>query len=161
MIKYKLIEHERVEDAPFVGALISAVNCSVNCPKCFNQHLKEMPTQVATEHTLIASIVSNPFNQGIILGGLEWSEQPEELMLLVKVALKSNLKVMIYTGLTYEQFIKRVPEILFEKGVVYLKTGKFDEKQTQGAYFSFGVWLASANQRIINLSSLGKVSISA
>jgi recombinational DNA repair protein RecR len=35
-INYKLIESERVEDAPFMGALISACDCKYNCPNCLN-----------------------------------------------------------------------------------------------------------------------------
>ena len=43
IIKTKGIVHERVEDAPFMGALISAVDCNLNCKGCFNQHLKSLP----------------------------------------------------------------------------------------------------------------------
>ena len=40
IINYKTIVNERTEDAPFIGALISAIDCKFNCKKCFNQDIK-------------------------------------------------------------------------------------------------------------------------
>jgi pyruvate-formate lyase-activating enzyme len=98
-IKYKQIEHERVEDAPFIGALICAVDCNINCPDCFNQHLKQYPTIEKSANEIINEVKSNPFNKGIILAGLEWTLQPEEMRELIYLAQENNLKVMLYTGL--------------------------------------------------------------
>lgn len=97
-IHYKKIEHERLEDAPFVGALISAVDCKLNCKGCFNRDWKKEPTYTATAEDIIKSVKSNPFNEGIILAGLEWSMQPLELVELCKVASENALQVIIYTG---------------------------------------------------------------
>lgn len=97
-IRYKFIEHERTEDAPFVGALISAVGCKFKCKGCFNRDLKKMETKKATATEIIEEVLSNPFNQGIILAGLEWSEQPTELVELCEVASSKGLQIMIYTG---------------------------------------------------------------
>lgn len=97
-IRYKFIQDERTEDAPFVGALISAIGCKNKCKGCFNRHLKTYPTLKNTAEEIIEMVKSNPFNEGIILGGLEWSEQPIELIELCKVASENGLKVMIYTG---------------------------------------------------------------
>jgi len=103
-IRYKTIEHERTEDAPFIGALISAIGCKMKCKGCFHKDLKKAPTLKATEQEIIVSVLSNPINEGIILAGLEWSEQPLELLALVGEAAKNNLKIMIYTGLDLFNF---------------------------------------------------------
>lgn len=103
-IRYKVIEHERTEDAPFVGALISAIGCSLKCRGCFNKGLKKEQTIEKDVKDVIDEILSNPFNDGIIFGGLEWSEQPLELINLIEEASKVGLKIMIYTGHTLTDF---------------------------------------------------------
>jgi pyruvate-formate lyase-activating enzyme len=100
IIRYKMMEHERFEDAPFIGCLISAIDCHINCKNCFNQHLKTYPTLTKDSKSIIEEIKSNPFENGIILGGLEWTEQPEEMLDLIESALNENLKVILYTGLS-------------------------------------------------------------
>lgn len=107
-IKYKFIEHTRVEDAPFVGALIVAPSCKMKCKNCFNKDLKKLDNKVGTAESIIAEVKSNPFNEGIVLAGLEWSESPRELIALVEEAHKKNLKIMIYTGLEIEDFHEKI-----------------------------------------------------
>lgn len=97
-ISYKSITHERKEDAPFVGALICAKGCSRKCKGCFNKSLKKEPNIVKSAEDIVAEIKSNPFNDGVIFAGLEWSEQPQELIELASVASKAGLQIMIYTG---------------------------------------------------------------
>lgn len=148
LIRYKAIEHERMEDAPFIGALISAIDCHIGCKNCFNQHLKDRPTLLKTAEALIAEVRSNPFNEGLILAGLEWSEQPEELVELVAEALKSKLEVIVYTGLDLEVFLKRVPALLDLEGDIYIKHGAYIPEQASCDYANHKVKLASSNQRI-------------
>lgn len=105
-IRIKGIVHERVEDAPFIGALISAIDCNLNCKGCFNQHIKELETIEMDSEEILNKVLENPFNEGIILAGLEWSLQEEELRELVSLARKKGLKVMIYSGLSEEELKK-------------------------------------------------------
>lgn len=146
-VRYKLIEHERVEDAPFVGALISAIGCSINCPNCFNQHLKKYPTREASIQEIIKEVKGNFFNQGIILAGLEWTEQPEEMKGLIEEALRNNMEVMIYSGLSEDNFIEKFPGI-WNNQQIYIKTGGFKKEDSNEHYYSEGVKLASSNQRV-------------
>lgn len=150
MVRYKLIEHERVEDAPFIGALVSAISCQLGCEGCFNQPLKSLPTQISSAEAIVDTILSNPFNEGIVLGGLEWSEQPKELVRLVEAALQKHLKVMIYTGYSLKMFFNRVPELLDIEGALYIKYGKYDASKSDPNYYRYGVQLASKNQGILN-----------
>lgn len=97
-IRFKSITHERTEDAPFIGALISAVDCKFKCTGCCNKDWKKEPTFKLSAEEIIEKIISNPLNQGIIFGGLEWSLQAVELLELSKLASQNGLQVMIYTG---------------------------------------------------------------
>lgn len=147
MIRYKVIEQERVEDAPFLGALISAVDCKFHCKGCFNQHLKDLPTLESTSQEIISEVKANPFNEGIILGGLEWTLQPNEMKELVKCAVENNLQVMIYTGLEEKEFISRFPDIV--RYPVYVKYGQYREEMKTENNIQYDVQLASANQYIV------------
>ena len=115
IIKYKYIEHERTEDAPFVGALIVAPSCRLKCKNCFNRDLKKLEDRKQTAEQIIDEVRGNPFNQGIILAGLEWSESPKELIELVKVASESGLQIMIYTGLEIREFHERIGRACADK----------------------------------------------
>ena len=145
-IRYKLIEHERFEDAPFVGCLISSIDCSLNCKNCFNQHLKQYQTIIKDSKDIINEIINNPFNEGIILGGLEWTEQFEELIELINLSLQQGLKVMLYTGLEEKEFKERFPQIYNQK--IYIKFGRYDESKKNNNN-QWGVNLSTTNQKIM------------
>lgn len=141
-IRYKAIEHERVEDSPFMGAVISAIDCKFNCKNCFNQSIKLLPMQIKEEEEIINEIKSNPFNQGIIFGGLEWTLQMTELVRLARLAKKNNLQTMLYTGLSF--FSDR--DIL--QFLDYIKCGRYEEELKTINHIEYGVILASSNQHI-------------
>lgn len=145
-INYKLIEHERVEDAPFVGALISACDCKFNCKNCFNQHIKELPTISDTPQNIIREIKANAFNKGIIFAGLEWTLQIEECLCLAKLAKQEGLQTMIYTGNNNNETLRRLEETeVFD----YIKCGRYVEGLKSTNHIEYGVVLASSNQHIL------------
>ena len=148
-IAIKGIFHERTEDAPFVGALISAIDCNINCDGCFNQYLKKMPTIYMTEDEIINEVLTNKFNKGIILAGLEWSLQPEEMLLIIDKAMENNLEVIVYTGLYIKTLYKKIPEI--KKKPIYVKHGKYNHN-LKGDVFCHGVKLPSTNQNIVKIN---------
>lgn len=112
-IRFKGIQDEITEDAPFVGARISANGCKFNCFGCFNRGLLvSMPEVKLSAEEIIAIVKRNPFNQGIILAGGEWSEQAVDMLEIIEVAVANNLQVMIYTGCVLEQFHARVGKAL-------------------------------------------------
>lgn len=123
LIRYKYIEDERTEDAPFIGALICAVGCEFNCKNCFNQEWRNSETLTQNPERIIIGIKSNPFNEGIIFSGLEWTNQPEELRTLLRLAKYYGLKTCLHTGL---DSIKQVEEILDFKFLDFLKIGKYN-----------------------------------
>lgn len=146
MINYKLIEHERCEDAPFVGALIAACDCRFDCPNCFNQHLKKLPTISKTSEDIIKEIKSNVFNKGIIFAGLEWTLQTDECIYLAKIAKDNELQTMLYTGYAFKQPIikKLIESDVFD----YIKCGQYVEKLKSANHIEYGVVLSSSNQHI-------------
>ena len=146
LIHYKGIIHERAEDAPFMGALIIATSCSNGCKDCFNQYLKTAKTYVNTADGIITEVKQNAFNDGIILGGLERSEQPEEAIELIRCATANGLAVMLYTGLTEEGLYHRIPREDLVGCLV--KFGAYDNTCLSDNYSSLGVKLASTNQYV-------------
>ena len=167
-IRYKAIEHERTEDSPFVGAVISAIDCWENCSNCFNQHLKSQKTLEADANEIIAIVKSNPLNQGIILAGLEWTLQPNDMLVLLYMAKQAGLKTMLYTSMTGNEFLRwfnlemkvyathiavRKPDIklLLSECLDYIKFGPYDESKKSENYSSYGVNLASINQYIMEV----------
>jgi organic radical activating enzyme len=148
-IRYKGIEHGIVTDAPFIGARICAIGCQKHCPGCFNQHLIDIPYAEAYPEDIIAEIKKKPLNRGIIFGGLEWTEQPDELCVLINLALRRELKVMIYTHKSITDFTRDFPELVGQP--ILVKCGEY-VASLQGYYVSkYDVHLASGNQKIYNL----------
>lgn len=148
LLHYKGIEEERFQDAPFIGALVLSTDCHKNCPGCFNQYLRAQKSFRDTAEGIILNVMYNPLHQGIILGGLEWTEQPEDMLCLIDKALKYDLKVMLYTHHTLEWLLEEFP-ILNHSGI-YVKTGEY--QRGEESHQDNGVWLASSNQVITHLA---------
>lgn len=149
-----MIEHERVEDAPFIGGLVCAVSCNIGCKGCFNEPLKKSNTLIASPKAVLDEVEGNPFNEGLILAGLEWSNQPEELIALVEEAVLREMPVIIYTGYAFEVFEMKVPGIKNIKGDILIKHGPYDQRFESDDHYIYGVKLATSNQRIDTLESL-------
>lgn len=145
-IHYKGIVFERIEDAPFMGALIIANNCLRGCKGCFNQHLKTVEPIIETAKTIIQKVKKDSFNKGVILGGLEWTYQPKEAQLLITEALKNNLQVILYTYMREEDFKNKFKELY--DNPIYFKFGEYIEGQQP--HMDKGVQLASNNQHIVD-----------
>lgn len=146
LIRYKTIEHERTEDAPFMGALISAIDCRFDCPHCFNQNVKKIKTQLDTIENIIKEIKNNIFNEGIIFGGLEWTLQKEECLALASAASSSGLKTILYTGHDFED--NELKDFINSGFFDYIKCGRFIEEKRAYNNYEYGVLLASTNQKI-------------
>lgn len=129
-----------------MGALIIGKSCSNNCRNCFNQHLKDTPNLLKYADEIVAEVKQNHFNDGLILAGLEWSEQPDDTIALIDCALHENLQVILYTGLTEQELFNRIPKEYLVG--IYIKFGAYDETKTSSTYYSEGVKLASTNQYI-------------
>ncbi|NLE03473.1 MAG: radical SAM protein [Crenarchaeota archaeon] len=145
IIRFKTIENER-KDAPFIGALISAVWCNFNCKDCINEHLKDNTYQEMDSYDIIEYIKRNPFNKGIILGGLEWTLQYSEMHELVKKAKEHELQTMVYTGLDFNTFQSKYNDVLVLTD--YIKCGRYIEDFITNDNWQYGIKLATSNQKI-------------
>ena len=141
-VRHKGIEHTVYGEAPFLAARICAIGCSRGCRGCHNEHLKN-DVEIVKEDVkeLVEQVKGNLFNQGIILGGLEWTEQVEEMQALIIACQVAGLEVMVYTGMTEEQF--KELEVV---GEFWVKYGSYQEGSQP--HEMFGVKLASSNQII-------------
>ena len=147
LIAFKGIEEERLQDAPFVGALLLANDCHKCCPGCFNQYLRNKPVIRMSAKMIIQAVLENPFHQGIILGGLEWTEQPLDMIELITEAKRYEMQVMLYTHYTKKMFLYNFP--MLKGSGIYVKFGEF--KIGEESHVSMGVSLASNNQYIEKL----------
>lgn len=148
MINHKGIEHNVYGEAPFVGARICAMSCHKGCVGCQHDYLKgnEVVWYTQTAEEIVGVVHGNLFNQGLILGGLEWTEQPEQMVELVQVAMVSGLEVIVYTHKSEHEMRERFGKDL--RGA-YIKVGEYRAELSW--VDSFGVRLASSNQSIILL----------
>lgn len=113
-IRIKGIEHGVEGVAPFTGAVVQSVGCKMKCKGCSTRHLKKEKTLKVEAEDIVNEILSNSANQGIILSGLEWSEQPMELLELAKVSAKHDLIIMIYTGCDILEFYDRIGRAIYQ-----------------------------------------------
>lgn len=150
LIEYRGIVHEVMGDAPFIGAIVIAPYCNIGCKGCHNQHLLSVPIQHNTATEILDIIQANKFNDGIILSGLEWTFTPDAMESLVREAVGRKMKVMIYTGLDRNTFVRKLPNLCtyLRNNPVWVKFGAYDQGKRAKQYVSCGITLASRNQYV-------------
>lgn len=146
MVMHKGLIHNIVNDAPFIGALLVAPSCSHDCPGCINNHLKNSEAQISDLVDILLDITNDPFDEGIILAGLEWTESPDDMQQLILSALTWGLKVMLYTHMTEDEFKEKFPIIY--KLPIWVKFGEYDATKLVDDNIQYGVKLATSNQYI-------------
>lgn len=150
LIHHRGIHHDRF-DTPFgVGTLVWAKDCHHHCPDCFHQDRFDLPILEEESKDIVAKINDNPFSVGIIFGGFEWTEQYDELLDLIEESRKNNLEIILYTHYTIEDILVHYSELLKYKGM-YIKCGEYDNTLLSATHSSYGVPLASINQRIYQI----------
>lgn len=96
-----------------------------------------MPTHIDSSENIINKIKSNPFNQGVIFSGLEWTLQIDELNEMCAQAKKKDLKTILFIGNQLENIKKLKLNInnldFFSKGDLIdlraAETIKFNRKE--------------------------------
>jgi len=146
-ITFKGIIHNVLNDAPFIGAILIANTCHRGCTGCINEYLKDDATLYEMTATkIIDEVKKNGLNEGIILSGLEWSEQPNDFFDIVLVALNRDLKIMVYTYLEENEFTYLFPSLV--RHPIFIKFGAYLPDLLCDSHFSHGVKLATTNQYI-------------
>ena len=137
-------------DQPYNSMHIIVPYCYNGCMGCQNAHLKEGELKEFTPEELAEEFKSNPFWEGVTLGGLEphfckphWWKEFERFLELGEVE-----KLTIYTAMT--------EPLMHFSGVeeVYWKLGGYD-RHGESYEVSVGDWkitLASKNQKFIKIT---------
>lgn len=115
MVEYKTITHGVTDVAPFVGAVICAVDCKLKCKGCNTRSFKKLPTKKTLAIDVFFEVASHKENEGIILGGLEWTHQIEDMLVLLELASELDLKIMVQTGLDVLDFFQTIGISRYEK----------------------------------------------
>lgn len=144
--KHRGFESGVTSDAPFIGLRISALDCHMNCPGCHNQHLKTRPI-LESNTKAVLNMLEATINEGVILGGLEWTNQPTEMLNIIEDVTAAGHLVMLYTGLDRDHFKKVFPQLWGVPGV-WVKYGTYDSARDGRYEETFDVHLASDNQHI-------------
>ena len=135
-------------DTPFgVGTLIWAKDCHKHCDGCFHQDRFDMPIIEEDSEEILDKILTNSFTRGIVYGGFEWTEQYDELLYLLSTSIDRGLENIVYTHHTVDDIVHNYKELLQYKRI-YIKCGEYDNTLLSATYQSYGVPLASTNQRI-------------
>lgn len=143
---------------------IAFPKCSFKCDKengvqlCQNCSLAHDPDIEVSNLSVIERYLSNPFTHGVVIGGLEPFDTPEQLLSFVKAFREQTSEpIVIYTGYTeYEietgnfynndyETNKNIWETIKDYGVI-VKFGRFRPNQEKHYDEVLGVYLASDNQ---------------
>lgn len=146
IIRHRGLYHDRL-DAPFIGSLLFAVDCHHGCKGCCHSDRHNTTVYEATAESIVQEIEDYGFSEGIIFGGFEWTEQPEELLELVRIARLRGLQVILYTHHTESELKVLLPRLYEYKGI-YVKYGEYVESLKTEDNHQYGVPLASENQYI-------------
>jgi hypothetical protein len=146
VIKYKGLVCDSKDHPDGVAILIVAPSCTYGCKKCINQHLKKGKYHIISCTDLINKIKRVSVGNCIVLGGLEWTEDKENLLSILDVLTKENMNIILYTHWDEVELKKLAPEIY--KYDIWVKYGKYDINYKSDNYISNGVQLATTNQYI-------------
>jgi len=141
------VKRNVTKDAPFIGAIIIAPDCWKDCSGCFHQHLRDKPTYKVGLEGLIKSVKDSIIDEGIILAGLEWTYNSEDMKALINKSIEQDLEVMLYTYNSEEEFKEKLPEI-YQKDI-WFKFGEYKEKLADEQYKSKEIELPTTNQYIV------------
>lgn len=143
-MRYKGIVRDSKDHPDGLATLLVADDCTRNCKACINQHLKSQESIVDEPTALIDAVIGTSLNNCVVLGGLEWTEQEQDLYDLLEVCRDRRVNAILYTHWSEEQLKQRFPR-LFQYDI-WIKFGEHDPEQK--SYTSHGIPLSSANQYI-------------
>jgi hypothetical protein len=146
-MRYKGIIYDNKDHPLGLGTLIIADNCTHDCKCCINRGIITKPSFSHDYRSILTNIFKKTINKYIILGGLEWTEQIEDVYNILELCTDLKSPPILYTHWPEEEFAKKFPK-LFQYHGFYIKFGEYLEKFKSNKYFSHGIPLASTNQYI-------------
>lgn len=102
------IVRESIVDGPGVRFTVFTQGCPHNCPGCHNPatHSYEGGKMVSIDR-IITEFAKNPYLTGMTISGGEPLEQVPALLELVTKVKELGKDLVIFTGYTFEQLLKR------------------------------------------------------
>jgi anaerobic ribonucleoside-triphosphate reductase activating protein len=96
------IHHDSFVNGPGSHSVIHFQGCNLKCFGCFNQELQSEDEKfLMTPEEILNSInKQNPQPSGIVISGGEPLLQPEGVRELLKFIMKTDYRVILYTGFT-------------------------------------------------------------
>ena len=135
-------------DQPYNSMLVIAPYCHTRCPDCHNKHLRSGELKEFTPLGLAEIFLSNPFWEGVTLGGLEgmdgsehWWKDFKEFLTLANVK-----KLTVYTSQYSFYPLPMVKELYYKFGD-YRPDLPSKEVEVEG----WKITLASDNQEFIKI----------
>ena len=150
----KAIIHVDSEAAPFTGAVILTRDCICRCTGCHTNISQAISGFEMSVEEILEEVASNGENQGLTIGGVDWSDDLEEYLDLIEAALEINLEVMLYTHMLERYFRVSFPELVDLP--IWVKFGRHDMGEETTSNVQHGVALGSTNQYVKFLGKGGK-----
>jgi anaerobic ribonucleoside-triphosphate reductase activating protein len=130
-------------EGPGIRYALWLQGCNLRCPECCNP--EALPLEGGTEFQvdeLLENIVGTPNIEGITLLGGEPLQQVGEVIELSKKVQAAGLNVMVFSGYTVSEILRRPTMVPVLKHIDILVDGRYDRKKPDTARR----WVGSTNQ---------------
>lgn len=107
MIRIAGLEKESIVDGEGIRYVIFTQGCNHNCLGCHNPESHDFNGGTLIDDTVILNdIKNNCLLDGITLSGGDPMFQAKDLINIVKQCKENKMSIWLYTGFTFEQFLK-------------------------------------------------------
>lgn len=143
------IVNDSITDGPGLRLTVFTQGCPHACPGCHNPQTHAMDGGYdITLAEIFAQVRHNPLLSGITLSGGEPFLQARELAVLAEAARNYGYNVIVYTGFTWAELLKRPDALSLIRHSDYVIDGRFVQ-----ALMSYELeFKGSSNQRIIDIA---------
>lgn len=107
------IVKESIVDGAGLRLVVFSQGCPHHCPECHNPHTHDFNAGTDTDiQKIVDEVLKNPMLQGVTFSGGEPFCQAEAFAALANRLKEENRKLdlMVYSGWTYEQLLKKAEE---------------------------------------------------
>jgi organic radical activating enzyme len=145
-VQYRGLVFDNKDHPEGLATLIVAKGCNNFCPGCCNEYLKNTNIYESSPEELLKVISKYTINKCVVLAGLEWTEQTEDLYNLLDIFQKNGYNVILYTHFSEQELKLKHPHI-FDYSI-WVKFGDYNIEYNNSNYYSYGIKLATQNQYI-------------
>ena len=142
------IVKESTVDGPGIRLVVFVQGCDKCCPHCQNKHTwnydggKKMDIE-----EILKEIENDHLIDGVSFSGGEPFDQPIELAKLAIKVHDKGLKIITWSGYTYEEIMSKPERTILLQNIDYLVDGRYVEEKKNLLL----KWRGSSNQRLIDV----------